>query len=67
MALIGLTKEQNKELRRMHVEEMNALEMIKKMVGNENVYSDKLALVSFIKAQTYLELGDFESDPRFPQ
>ena len=67
MALVNLTKEQNEELQKMHVEEMNALEMIKKMVGNENVYSDKLALVSFVKAQTYLELVDFEKDPRFPE
>jgi len=65
--LTGLTEEQNAELRRMHVEAMDSLELIKKMVGKENLYSDKLALMTFTQAQTYLELGDFESDPRFPK
>lgn len=65
--LPGLTEEQNEVLKRMHMEAMDSLELIKKMVRKENLYSDKLALMTLTQAQTYLELGDFERDPRFPK
>ena len=67
MALIGLTKEQNEELRRMHVEAMDSTEILKEIAKMGNSLADNLALIAFTQAQTYLELGDFERDPRFPQ
>ena len=67
MALIGLTQEQNKELQRMHVEAMDSTEKLKEIAKMGNSLADNLALIAFTQAQTYLELGDFERDPRFPQ
>lgn len=65
--LTGLTNEQNEELRRLHVEAMESLEKLKILVKTGDALADKLALFTFAQAQTYLELGDFESDPRFPK
>ena len=67
MALIGLTKEQNEELRRMHVEAMDCAETLKEIAKMGSSLADSLALIAFTQAQTYLELGDFEQDPRLPQ
>ena len=67
MALIGLTKEQNEELRRMHVEAMDCTETLKEIAKMGNSLADSLVLIAFTQAQTYLELGDFEQDPRLPQ
>lgn len=67
MALIGLTKEQNEELRRMHVEAMDSVETLKKIDEMGNPLANELALVAFAQAQAYWELGDFEQDPRIPK
>ncbi len=65
--LSDLTAKQNEELRKMHVEAMDSLEKIKILAKTGDALADKLALFTFAQAQTYLELGDFESDPRFPK
>ena len=67
MALIGLTKEQNEELRRMYIKSMENVDSLAHMAS---IYTDaepqlkELGLISFIQARTYLELGDFGEDPR---
>ena len=67
MALIGLTKEQNEQLQALHVAAMDDLETIKKLEKMDKSLADKLALATFTQAKTYLELGDFEQDPRIPK
>lgn len=70
MALIGLTEEQNKELRRMYIKSIEKVEMLAYMASIDDDAEPKLkelGLVAFVQAQTYLELGDFESDPRLPK
>lgn len=67
MTLIGLTKEQNEELRRLHVAIMDNVEENKKLADRGNTFAGKLALYQFAQVQAYLELGDFESDPRLPE
>lgn len=67
MALTGLTKEQNEELRRMHVKTMDSVERLKEKAKMGDSLAGNLALIGFTQAQTYLELGDFEQDPRIPK
>lgn len=67
MALIGLTKEQNEELRRMHVEAMDSVERLKEIAKMGNPLADDLALIAFSQARAYWELGDFEQDSRIPK
>ena len=67
MKLINLTEEQNEQLKKMHVEAMDSTETLKEIAKMGNSLADSLALIAFTQAQTYLELGDFERDPRFPQ
>ena len=67
MKLINLTEEQNEQLKKMHVEAMDSTEKLKEIAKMGNSLADNLALIVFTQAQTYLELGDFERDPRFPQ
>ena len=70
MALIGLTKEQNEELRRMYIKSMENVDRLAHMASIDDDAEPKLkelGLVAFVQAQTYLELGDFEQDPRLPQ
>lgn len=63
--LPGLTEEQNKKLKRMHVDSVNCVEVDKKLADKGNQFAGKLAYYHFAQAQAYLELGDFECDPRF--
>jgi hypothetical protein len=65
--LTGLTEEQNQELRKMHVESMDSAEKLKTIANAGDSLAEKLVLITLTQAQTYLELGDFESDPRFPK
>lgn len=65
MALIGLSKEQNEELREMHVEAVDVLEELKKAIKMGDKLADQLGLIAFVRAKVYYELGDFERDPRF--
>lgn len=67
MALINLTKEQNEELRRLHVKAMDAAEKLQMIANTGDLLAKKLVFLNLTQAQTYLELGDFERDPRFPQ
>lgn len=67
MTLIRLTKEQNEELRRLHVAVMDNVEGNKKLADRGNTFAGKLALYQFAQATAYLELGDFECDPRFDE
>lgn len=69
MALIGLTEEQNKELQRMYIKSIEKIEMLAYMasIDDDEPKLKELGLVAFVQAQTYLELGDFESDPRLPK
>ena len=67
MKLINLTEEQNEQLKKMHMAAMDDLETIKKLEKMDKSLADKLALATFTQAKTYLELGDFERDPRFPK
>ena len=67
MKLINLTEEQNEQLKKMHVEAMDCAETLKEIAKMGNSLADSLALIAFTQAQTYLELGDFEQDPRLPQ
>lgn len=67
MALIGLTEEQNEELREMYVEAMDSLEEFKKASEMGNKYAEQLGLIAFIKSKIYYELGDFERDPRISE
>ena len=67
MALIGLTKEQNEWLRKMHVALMDNVEENKKLADRGNTFAGKLAWYQFAQAILYLELGDFECDPRYPE
>lgn len=70
MALIGLTKEQNEELRRMYI---NSMENVDRLAHMASIDTDaepqlkELGFIAFTQARTYLELGDFESDPRLPK
>lgn len=67
MALIGLTKEQNEELRRMYIKSMENVHSLAHMASidtDAEPQLKKLGLISFAQARTYLELGDFEEDPR---
>ena len=64
MALIGLTEEQNKELRRLHVEAMDSVDRLKEIAEMGNPLAESLALIAFTQARTFWELGDFEQDPR---
>ena len=65
--LPGLTEEQNEWLRSMHVAAMDELQIIKKIEETDKLLAYKLGLATFTQAKTYLELGNFESDPRFPK
>ena len=70
MALIGLTKEQNEELRRMYIKSMENVDGLAHMASihiDAEPQLKELALISFTQARTYLEVGDFESDPRLPK
>lgn len=70
MALIGLTKEQNEELRRMYIKSMENVDRLAYMASidtDAEPQLKELGLIAFTQALTYLELGDFERDPRFPQ
>ena len=67
MALTNLTKEQNKELESMHMDAMDSVETLKKIAKMGNPLANELALIAFTQARTYLELGDFEQDPRLPK
>jgi len=65
--LPGLTEEQNEWLRSMHVAAMDELQIIKKIEKTDKLLAYKLGLATFTQAKIYLELGKFESDPRFPK
>ena len=65
--LSDLTAKQNEELRKMHVSLMDCVEENKKLADRGNTFAGTLALYQFAQAQAYLELGDFECDPRFPE
>lgn len=67
MKLINLTKEQNEWLRKMHVALMDNVEKNKKLADRGNTFAGKLAWYQFAQATAYLELGDFERDPRYPE
>ena len=70
MALIGLTKEQNEELRRMYIKSMENVDRLAHMASidtDAEPQLKELGLIAFTQALTYLELGDFEQDPRLPQ
>ena len=70
MALIGLTKEQNEELRRMYIKSMENVDRLAHMASidtDAEPQLKELGLIAFTQARTYLELGDFESDPRLPK
>lgn len=67
MKLINLTEEQNEQLKKMHKEAMDSVEILKEKVKMGDSLAGKLALMGFTQAQTYLELGDFEQDPRIPK
>ena len=70
MALIGLTKEQNEELRRMYIKSMENVDELAHMASinpDAEPQLKELGLIAFTQARTYLELGDFERDPRFPK
>lgn len=70
MALIGLTKEQNEELRRMYIKSMENVDRLAHMASidiDAEPQLKELGLIAFIKAKVYYELGDFERDPRFPK
>ena len=51
----------------MHVKTMDSVERLKEIAKMGNSLADDLALIGFTQAQTYLELGDFEQDPRIPK
>lgn len=64
MVLIGLTKEQNEELRKMHVKAVNWMYELKELENKGFSKAKDLGLIAFAQAKAYLELGDFEEDPR---
>jgi len=67
MKLINLTEEQNEQLKKMHVEAMDSVEILKEKVKMGDPLAEKLALIGFTQARAYFELGDFEQDPRIPK
>lgn len=72
MALIGLTKEQNEALRKEHVDAVECYEMHMKAFKKafedggkaEFELAKSLAMISYSRARTYWELGNFEQDSR---
>lgn len=51
----------------MHVALMDNVEENKKLADRGNTFAGKLAWYQFAQATAYLELGDFERDPRYPE
>lgn len=66
MALIGLTEEQNKELKALHVKATDNAEMLYKTyrVCKLRKYLT-LAECEVEKARAYWELGNFDEDARY--
>ena len=64
MKLINLTEEQNEQLRKMHVKAINWMYELNELENKGFSKAEYLGLIAFAQAKAYLELGDFEEDPR---
>ena len=70
MKLINLTEEQNEQLERRYIKSMENVDRLAHMASidtDAEPQLKELGLIAFTQARTYLELGDFESDPRLPK
>lgn len=66
MALINLTKEQNEELKALHVKATDNAEMFHKIYTRSKLRKYlTLAECEVEKARAYWELGNFDEDPRY--